>query len=152
MPEEETNRVTSLEEIKDPEGFLKSYYKAMDEAKEMREENKTLKTQVESTSEEAVNKWRDRALRGEAKANLESQGIKNPDRILKYINLEGVDFDDDGNVTGLDDKVSEVKTDFPELFDVKRRAGRSGVDIHADNPAKTKMTGTEAQVARIFKK
>jgi len=131
-----SDRITSLEEIKDPEKFLAAYYKAMDEAREMREENKTLREQVEATGDEAVSKWRSRALQAEAKANLEGQGIKNPDRILKYLNLEGVDFDDEGNLTGLDDKVNEVKTDFPELFDVKRRAGSASADIHADSPAK----------------
>jgi hypothetical protein len=150
--EENTNRITSLEEIKDPEAFLKAYYKAMDDAKETREENKTLRTQVESTSDEEVNKWKSRAVKAEAKVNLEGQGIKGADRILKYLNLDGVDFDDDGNLTGLDDKVTEVKKDFPELFDPKIRAGRQSVDIHTGKPTKTPMTGTQAQVARIFKK
>lgn len=146
-----TDRIKSLDEIEDPEKFLNAYYKAMDEAKEFREENKTLREQVEATGDEAVSQWRDRALKAEAKSVLEGQGIKNPDRILKYMKLDGVDFDEDGNLTGLDDKVTEVKTDFPELFDVKRRAGSQSADIHASNPPKPKMNGTEAQVARIFK-
>ena len=145
-----SDRITSLDEIKDPEAFLKAYYKAMDEAKEMRQENKTLQAQLDSTSDEEISKWRSRALKAEAKANLEGQGIKDADRILKYISLDGVDFDEDGNLTGLDDKVNEVKTDFPELFDVKRRAGRSSADIHANEPAETKKSLTEAQVDAWF--
>ena len=123
MSDNNKGRVTSLEEIKDPEAFLAEHYRAKDEAAELRRTNAELQAQVEASGDDAVAKWRDRALKAEAKANLEGQGLKNPDRILKYLNLEGVDFDDEGNLAGLGDKVNEVKTDFPELFDVKRRAG-----------------------------
>lgn len=143
-------RITSLDQIEDAEKFLNAYYGAMEDAKTLREENKTLQTQLESTSDEEISKWRTRALQAEAKATLESQGIKNPDRILKYLNLDGVDFDEEGNLTGLDDKVNEVKTDFPELFDVKRRAGSSSADIHEGKPAKRELTPSEQQVAAIY--
>lgn len=149
-----SERIKSLDEIKDPEAFLTAYYKAMDDAKETRDENKRLREQADEGGgmEEEVNKWKSRALKAEAKSTLEGQGIKNAERILKYLNLEGVDFDETGNLKGLDDKVNEVKADFPELFDAKKRAGRSSADIHADNPADKKVSGSEAQVARIFNK
>lgn len=148
-----TDRIKSLDEIKDPEAFLNAYYGAMEEAKTFREENKALQAQLEEGGMgEEVSKWKKRALQAEARSTLEGQGIKNADRILKYLNLDGVDFDEAGNIKGLDEKVNEVKTDFPELFDTKRRAGRSSADIHANNPAEKAVTGSEAQVARIFKK
>lgn len=146
-----SERIKDLSEVKDPEAFLTAYYKAMDEAKEFREEVKRLRGQVEEGgSDEEVSKWKSRALKAEAKSTLEGQGIKDPERILKYINLDGVDFDENGAVTGLDDKVNEVKADFPELFDAKRKAARSSADIHADTPPKPSMSSTEAQVARLF--
>lgn len=145
-----TERIKSLDEIKDPEAFLSAYYKAMDDAKDTREENKSLKAELEGKSDEAVAKWRERALKAEARATLESQGIKNPDRILKYLSLDGVDFDDEGNLTGLDDKVNEVKNDFPELFDVKKRAGRNSADIHENKPSTPEKSLTESQVDSWF--
>jgi len=145
------DRITSLDEIKDPEAFLAAYYKAMDEAKEFRQEVKTLRAQVEEGGmEEEVGKWKSRALKAEARSNLEAQGIKNPERILKYLNMEGVDFDKDGNLTGLDDKVKEVKTDFPELFDTKRRAGSQSADIHANDPANVQEDPMRAQIRQAL--
>lgn len=135
------------EEVKDPQALLKSYREAVEDLKALREENKELK---EAGSDEVINKWKTRAARSEAKLALQGQGIKDSERILKYLSLEGVDFDDDDKVTGLDEKLEEVKKDFPELFDAKKRAGRSSVDIHADNPANTKKSTTEEQVDAIF--
>lgn len=142
--------IKSLEDIKDPEGFLKEYHKARNDLTELRAENKRLTTELESKSDDEAGKWKDRALKAEAKTTLEAQGIKNAERILKYLDLEGVDFDDEGNLTGLDDKVTEVKTDFPELFDTKRRAGRNSADIHDQNPSKRELSPSELQVAAIY--
>lgn len=141
-----------VEEIKDPAAVLAELRRVQEDLKAVRAENKELTARLESTDEEAVAKWRTRAIKAEAKVNLEGQGIKDADRILKYVDLEGVDFDDEGKLTGLDDKLSTIKTDFPELFDVKKRAGRNGADIHENRPAESKMSSTEAQVARIFHK
>jgi len=41
----------------------------------------------------------------------------NTDRILKFVKFEGLSFDDDFNILGLDDQIKELKSDFPELFD-----------------------------------
>lgn len=144
------------EEVTDPQGLLKAYNKAKKDLAALREELKALEDekaelakQAEALPEE-VSKWRDMVLKGEAQRNLESQGIKNPERVLKYVDLEGVDYDTEKGLVGFDEKLAVVKTDFPELFDVKRRAARTSVDIHANNPAKPELTGTDAQVARIF--
>jgi hypothetical protein len=137
-------------EVQDPDKLLAMYRELQADVVTLRKEKKALEEQLETTDEEAVSKWKSRAIKAEAKVNLEAQGIKDADRILKYLNLEGVDFGDDDKLTGFDEKVSEVKKDFPELFDVKRRAGRSSADIHEQKPAEQKMTGTEAQVRRIF--
>lgn len=148
--ENKTEEITSLEDIRDPEAFLKAYKKMKEDLVTLRSENKELKTQVDSTDEEAVNKWKERAVKAEAKNSLNGQGIKDADRILKYVSLDGVDFDEEGNLSGLDDKLEGIKTDFPELFDVKKRAGRNNADIHADSKVETPKSTTESQVERIF--
>lgn len=137
------------EEVKNPEAVLAELRRAQEDLKTLRAEKKELEARLESTDEEAVSKWKDRAVKAEAKVNLEGQGIKNADRILKYMDLEGVDFDDNGALTGFEDKLTGIKTDFPELFDPKRRAGGKA-DIHAKNEVEVPKTSTEAQVARIF--
>lgn len=148
--ENKTEEITSLEDIRDPEAFLKAYKKMKEDLVTLRSENKELKTQVDSTDEEAVNKWKERAVKAEARNALSGQGIKDADRILKYVSLEGVDFDEEGNLSGLDDKLDGIKSDFPELFDIKKRAGRNSADIHADTKVERSLSPTERQVAGIF--
>jgi len=149
-------RITKAEEIEDFDKFINAHYKALEELKEKREEINGLKSTIdelkESVSPENIEKWKQRAIKQAVTTSLQSEGIKNPERILKYMKLDGIDFnEEDDSLTGLDEKLGEVKTDFPELFDVKRRAGSQSVDIHAKSPAQTKMTGTEAQVARLMR-
>lgn len=137
-------------EIKDIQAFYDAHETAKADLVTLRSEKKELEAQVAGTDEEAVSKWKKRALLAEAKHNLEAQGVKDADRIVKRLNMENVDFDDEGNMTGFDEAVSEFKADFPELFDAKKRAGRNSADIHADSPAKKELTPTEQQVAQIF--
>lgn len=49
-------------------------------------------------------------------------------RVTRLINLDDVDVDDDGEVTGLDDQVKAIKRDYPELF---TRRGASRVNAGA---------------------
>lgn len=132
-------RITSLDEIEDAEKFLTAHYQAMEDLKTLRGELKAARKELEDVqalgSEENLDKWKQRALKQAARSALEGTGVKDADRILKYINLDGVDFDDDDALTGFDDKLGEVQKDFPELFDSKRRAGRQSVDIHAGQEA-----------------
>lgn len=132
-------RITSLDQIEDVDKFLAAHYQALEDLKSLRAEIKTLQGEAdalrEAGSEENLEKWKQRALKQAAKSALEGTGVRDADRILKYINLDGVDFGDDDALTGFDDKLGEVKKDFPELFDAKRRAGRQSADIHAGNDA-----------------
>lgn len=138
------------EEIKDPEGLLKAYNKAKEDLVNLRAELKVLQDEREALSEEAVDKWKHMAIKSQALAELQAQGIKNPERILKYMDFDGVEIDDDDKVSGLEDKLESVKTDFPELFDPKKRAGRESADIHEQKPAKKDLSPTEQQVAALF--
>jgi len=135
------------EEVKDPQALLKAYREAVEDLKTLREENKTLK---EAGSDEVIEKWKTRAIRSEAKLAVQATGVQDSERVLKYLNLDGVDFNDKDEVTGLDDKLEEIKKDFPELFDAKKRAGRSSVDIHDEKPANSEKTLTERQVDALF--
>lgn len=139
--------------IKDAKAVLDALQRAKKEAKAFREERDSLQQRLDSDDRGAdVEKFKQKALRSEAKLALQAQGIKNSDGVAKYLDLEGVDFDDDGGVKGLDDSIKKLKTDIPDLFDPKKRAGQSIADIHEKAGAAKKLTGTEAQVARLFAK
>lgn len=44
--------------------------------------------------------------------------------LMKLVDLDEVDIDDDGEITGLAEQIDQVKADFPELF--KRTRGSAG--------------------------
>lgn len=150
--------MTDEVKIEDPQALLKAHDKLKEDIVNLRAELKAtekerdgLKELSESLSPENLEKMKTRAIKAELKAQLESDGIKDADRIIKYIDFSGVDYDEEDKIVGADDKLSEIKTDFPELFDIKKRAGRNSADIHADTPANTQKSTTEAQVDSLFK-
>lgn len=144
-----TDKTNDEEMVKNPENLLRMYRELQADVTTLRTENKELKNKVEAADEAAVEKWKSRAVKAEAKQRLETEGVRNAERILKYMKLEGIDFDDDDKLSGFDEKFEEVKTDFPELFDKKRRVG-GGADIHADGKVENEKSLTEQQVAGWF--
>lgn len=117
------------------------------EAKKFREQRDEFKAAAEGN--EANKGLKERALRAEAKLAVAGLGVKDPDRIVKYLNLEGVDFDEEGKVTGLDTSIDAVKGDFPELFDAKRRVGGQ-IDAATGNPVRAEKSVTDMQVDKLF--
>lgn len=120
-----------------------------DENKKFREQRDEYKTAAEGN--EANKKLRDRALKAEAKLKVAGLGVKDPDRIVKYLSLDGLEFEEDGSVKGLDDAINGVKGDFPELFDPKRRVGGQ-VDAAADNPVRVEKSATDMQLEKLFRR
>lgn len=72
-------------------------------------------------------RWRDRAIRSEARAALAAAGASADrlPRLVRMVDTAELDIDDDGEVTGLVDQIEELKDDFPELF------------ARAENPRRT---------------
>lgn len=134
------------EEVKDPQGLLKAYNKLRDDLREISTERDTIKTQLEEMSSDG---FKARAIGAEARLALHRTGVKDIERVMKYINVDGIDFDDKGAVKGLDDKVNEIKKDLPEIFDVKRRVGGKA-DIHATNEVETKQNPLRDAVHNAF--
>lgn len=100
---------------------------------------KELEQQIEALSETAERvtaKYRQTQIGAE----LERNGITNT-KITKLLDLDQIELDDEGNVTGLDEQIKSVRTEFPELFETKRSAPK--VDA-ADKPAiKRQLTSAE---------
>ncbi len=119
------------EEVQDPQALLAAYNKLKADLKELATERDTLKSKV---AELNTDQFRIQALTAEAKLALQGQGIKDADRLMPYIGTDGLDFDAEGQVTGLNERLEQLKKDLPEVFDPKVRAGGKA-DIHAaDNP------------------
>lgn len=117
------------------------------ENKKFREERDEYKAAAEAG--EVNEKFKSAALTAEAKLRLSSEGIKDPDRILKYLSFDGVEFGEDGKLSGLDEKINTVKSDFPELFDNKRRVGGK-IDAAASSPVKPENDPLKTAVDRAL--
>lgn len=149
----ENNEEVKTEEVQNPEAVLAELRRAQADLKELRAEHAALQEEREGLNKqlESLNsdEMRLRALKAETKLALQGQGIKDADRLMPYIGTEGLDFGEDGAVVGLDERLTTLRKDLPEVFDPKVRAGGRG-DIFANDSADTKMSSTEAQVARLF--
>lgn len=75
--------------------------------------------------EAAEKKFKPVAVRSAAKASLLEAGLNDASdarisRLLKMIDMDEVDVDEDGDVNGLDDQIDAIKDDFPALFEAKK--------------------------------
>lgn len=124
------------EKVENPEAVLAELRRVQEDLKAVRAELKDTQTERDGLKEQVKNlngdEMRNKALTAETKLALQKQGIKDVDRLIKYIGTEGLDFDDKGAVTGLDDRLTTLKKDFPEVFDPKVRAG-GRADIFAND-------------------
>lgn len=150
--------------------------KANAEARKHREELKKLRQQHESEDEakareakesgakEAAAKLKPVAIRASARAAFLAAGAAGDDanvkRLVRLLSMDDIDVDDEGDVTGLDDQVDEIKEQYPELFraskaddgqdggrERKRRPGPA--DGAGKKPADEKLTSAQ-QLARML--
>lgn len=147
---EETFEGTLEEQVEKMRAALERY---KTENKKFREQRDEYKAQVDKgvANDETLSKFKARTLRAEAKLRLQSQGIKDTDRLTKYLDFDGVSINDNDEIEGLDEKIESLKGDFPELFDPKRRVG--GQIDSAERPEPTgAKSATELQAARLLRK
>jgi len=135
--------------IEDLEAYVAAYEKAKADLVTLRTEKKELEQVAAAGSEEEVSKWKERAIKSEARLAIESTGVKDADRILKRMNLSEVDFDDDGNLSGFEESLNEFKQDFPELFDPKKRTGGK-IDANANGTVEPKKSVSELQAEALL--
>jgi hypothetical protein len=134
-------------EIESPKAFLAAIDRYREEAKTFREERDAYKKQIdESTAGEEIKKWRSRSVRTDAIAALREKGYANADRLLSFMDLDSLDYDDKDTLVGLDDQLKAVQDKLPELFDVRKAVGgaadskESGkVSAQSDDPLKAQI-------------
>lgn len=105
----------------------KALERAKAEAKTFRTERDELKTKVTELEGRAdTSDLQAKLVKVYAERQLEKLGVKDSVRVLKYMSLDGLEIDDEGNLAGFEEKVNAVKSDLPELFDAKKRVGGTG--------------------------
>jgi hypothetical protein len=144
--------MAKLDEITQEE--LDRMEKALDRYKKENERFRNERDEFKSAAEnnEANAKLRERVLKAEAAAKLSATGVKGADRFSKYIDFSKLEIDDEGNVSGLDDQLENIKNDFSEVFDPKRRVG--GLADVGNKPAGdlAPKSVTDLQLEAIFNK
>lgn len=138
--------------------------KANAEAKKYRLAVKAAKSKQEASGEEddekitaaqkaVEDKYRPMIVKTAVKASLKEAGLEGPtEKLLKLIDVEDFDIDDDGNVDedDLARAVESLKDDFPQLFP-KKRAGRVDLGREAtgkDDEAKDTASLLAKQIRR----
>jgi Phage minor structural protein GP20 len=65
-------------------------------------------------------KWMPKLVASAARASLVAAGlVGSPDRLLKMLDHDDLEVDDDGEVSGLDEQVADMKAEYPEVFTKK---------------------------------
>jgi hypothetical protein len=123
-------------------------------------EERTARETREAVQVELDKKYKPLIVEKTARADLIAAGVK-PDgvkRMIRLMNLGEIEVTDDGEVTGLDEQIEELKTDFPELFGQPEqerkpelRRGSRAADGADKKPApKKEPTATERQAAALL--
>lgn len=143
---EQTQVDGTSQEIKDPEAVLAALDRAKKDAKQFREEKEALEAKMAQYEEQNA-KFSGKLLKERVIQELSKHNIANTERILKFIKFEGLTFDDEFNVLGLDDQIKELKSDFPELFDPKLLV--AGKADSAEAKSVDKPISTSEKLAKI---
>lgn len=138
------------EQVRNEEGLLAAYNHLKEEIRKISAERDELVKSRDALQEAADNdEWRNRALLAEIKSSLTSRGLKDVERLVPLLGTEGIEFDDEGKVKGLDERLTAKSKEYPELFDPKRRAGGKA-DVFANEPSEPKVDPLREQVRQAL--
>lgn len=147
----ETNNLEENEVIiEDPKAVLSALERAKADAKKYREQAEQLESELSNKSN-LVNQYSDKLLKERVVQKIAGEGIKNPDRILKYINFESLQLDENLGVIGFEDQLASLKEELPEVFDAKLRVGGQA-DTAIKASVSTQYSATEMQAMKILGK
>jgi hypothetical protein len=76
----------------------------------------------QDAADEAERKYKPIAVKSAARAALLAAGLNDGSdgvmrKLLRLVDMEDVDLDEDGEVVGLDDQIDDIKDTFPKLFE-----------------------------------
>lgn len=145
--EQVTNEETTLN---DPKAVLAALDRAKSDAKKFREQKEQLEIDLNSTSQK-IAEFSGRLLHEKVLQKISAEGIKDPKRLLRFMDMNKLEFDENLEVVGFDDQFSKLKEDLPEIFDPKLRVGGQS-DAGVKASVTTQYTATQLQAAKILGK
>jgi hypothetical protein len=147
----ETNeQITEEVTIEDPKAVLAALDRAKADAKKFREEKEQLEIDLNS-KDQTIAEYSGKLLREKVIQKISEEGIKDPKRILKFMNLTTLEFDENLEVKGFEDQFNQIKQDLPEIFDPKLRVGGQA-DAGVKASVSTQYSATQLQAAKILGK
>lgn len=161
LEEEETQEEESTEEVEPTEEELPENIKTIlnknrravreAEARAVAAE-KALAAKETPEGEEAApvdDKFKKLFVNTAAKSALTEAGLTTgTDRFLKLIDFSAVEVDDNGNISGLDDQISELKDEFKELLAPKEAPRKPAVK--SDGAGRRETPATPKSSAQIL--
>lgn len=167
--DEEVVSKKDLDKVQEVNTKLRAEGKAKDaEIRKLKRELKTASEQkpedvdsqkLVAEAESRADKFKDIAVRKEATLALKDAGAKvSTKRLIKLLDLNDVEIDNDGNVDGLADAIAELKEESPEFFAseddeepvVKKRVAvkRTGSIDSGEKPPVQKELTTEQKLLK----
>jgi hypothetical protein len=147
----ETNNENTQEVvIEDPKAVLDALDRAKNDAKKFREEKEQLEIDLNS-KDQKIAEYSGKLLHEKVLQKISAEGIKEPRRLMKFMDLTKFEFDENLEVVGFDDQFNQLKEDLPEIFDPKLRVGgQADAAIRAN--VSTQYSATQLQAAKILGK
>jgi hypothetical protein len=136
--------------IEDPKAVLSALERAKSDAKKFREEKESLSNDIEN-KQGLIAKFSEKLLREQMVKAISKEGIAEPERVLRFVDFNGLSLDDDMNALGVEDQLEKLKADLPEIFDAKLRVGGKA-DAAIKASVSTEYSATQLQAAKILGK
>jgi hypothetical protein len=146
----ETNNQDTNEEvtIEDPKAVLSALERAKNDAKRFREEKEKLESDL-NNKEELISQYSSNLLREKIKQRLSEEGIKDSSRVLKFMDMNSLQFDENLDVIGFEDQMEKLRNDLPEIFDPKLRVGGQA-DAAVQASVSTSYSASQLQAMKIL--
>lgn len=146
----ETTETQEIQEpvINDPKAVLDALDRAKSDAKKFREEKEKLEIDLNSRDQK-IAEFSGKLLREKISQRLTAEGLKDPARFIKYLNINKLEFDDNLDIIGFDEQFEELKKDFPEIFDAKLRVGGQA-DTAVKASVSTQYSASKMQAEQIL--
>lgn len=144
------NQTEQEVKIEDPAAVLGALERAKAEAKKFREEKEKLEADLQTKSELVAN-YSSKLLQEKVKAKFESNGLKDANRFMRFVDFSQLSLDDNNEVIGFDTQLESLKQDLPEIFDAKLRVGGQA-NTAESAVVNTRISATELQARQILGK
>lgn len=145
----EINNTESQETIiNDPKAVLDALDRAKNDAKKFREEKEKLEIDLNS-KDQKIAEYSGKLLHEKVMQKLSAEGLKEPKRLMKFIDTLKLEFDENLEVKGLEEQIEQLKADLPEIFDAKIRVGGQA-DTAIKATVSTQYTASQLQASQIL--